>query len=76
VRIVSTSDGMQVGATDIPLSLPGVTVELYGIGRLAEQGLDSAAATQVRDTWTRLLEQAGATPVIRFTEYVPGQVGR
>ncbi|WP_448625641.1 hypothetical protein [Geodermatophilus sp. URMC 64] len=76
VRIISTSDGMQVGSTDIPLELPGVTVELYGLGRLADQGLDSVAATQLRDTWTRLLEQAGATPVIRFTAYVPGQVGR
>jgi len=76
VRIVSTSDGMQVGVTDIPLELPGVTVELYGIGRLAEQGLDSAAAALLRDTWSQLLTQAGATPVIRFTAYVPGQVGR
>lgn len=74
VRIISTSDGMEVGPTDIPLSLPGVTVELYGVGRLAGNGLDSAAATQLRDQWTQLLTQAGATPIVRFTPYVAGQV--
>jgi hypothetical protein len=73
-RIVSTSDGLNVGPTDLPLSLPGVTVELYGVGRLAENGLDSAAATQLRDAWTLVLTQAGATPVVRFTPYVAGQV--
>ncbi|MGY1742788.1 MULTISPECIES: hypothetical protein [unclassified Blastococcus] len=73
-RIVATSDGMNVGRTDLPLSLPGVTVELYGVGRLAGNGLDSAAATQLRDAWSLVLTQAGATPVVRFTPYVAGQV--
>jgi hypothetical protein len=76
VRIISTSDGMQWGATDVPLQLPGVTVEMYGIGRMDEHSLDTTTAAQVRADWTRMLTQAGATPVIRFTPYTPGQVGR
>jgi hypothetical protein len=73
-RIVAFSDGMQVGPTDVPLSLPGVVVEMYGVGRLAVNGVDSAQAVAVRDDWTRLLSQAGAVPAIRFTPYVAGQV--
>jgi hypothetical protein len=74
VRIVSTSDGMQLGPTDIPLSLPGVTVELYGVGRLAGNGLDSAAATGLRNRWIQLLSRAKAKPIVRFTPYIAGQV--
>lgn len=70
LSFVVETDGLQAGAPSAPLRLPGAKVGVYGVGAVAGgRQLTGQQHKALRDHWTGLLLDAGATPDVRFTGF-------